>query len=231
MEIRCVGLSPPRQRNVVSDFNTTMTQLRALNVPMLHTSGIPATNIENAILTCGNSDGTAIGRERKVSPARKRGPVLGSEPRPCMKRIEKEAPPPENSSPSKERRQVQHYVSTRSLMSEEVHDARMAQLQSLRETPGPGEYYSNDRKFGKADCAHAPAVSRLQCFGSTESRNSFAKPSPTQTSFSMSPTKNRHDPEVGKLLGLRAPQLRKGAAVGGAIIKNGPLSKSLGMLR
>merc|ERR1719228_1999045 len=79
-----------------------------------------------------------------------------------------------SSTPPKERGQgPQQYVSIRRRIQDESRDARIEERRKERETPGPGQYHSKDLPFGSTLCKHAPAISRLQCFGTTESRNSF----------------------------------------------------------
>jgi len=218
MEPVCVSycLSPPLQhRWKLKDApTTTLTQMRAINVPLMYTASAPGC-MENEQERHKRTMMAAFFEEKhekkeRLSPKRVRSThSFGEESRPCMQIIEKEPKPRGKSkesrsiSPVDEDRTAKYYISIRSRIGDQSREARIAAVKQTRQTPGPGEY-SGDRPFGTAACGHAPAISRLQCFGTTETRRitEDAMEIPSR------PQIPRRIQEVRK----RSPTIRKGLA-------------------
>eukprot|EP00397_Hematodinium_sp_SG-2012_P046706 GEMP01052872.1.p1 GENE.GEMP01052872.1~~GEMP01052872.1.p1 ORF type:complete len:235 (+),score=39.87 GEMP01052872.1:90-794(+) len=223
--VQCISLSPPRQRITVPEYDVTRTQLRALNVPLMHVMSSPGKIEHEQFLGMRSTNFAKPHEERRwrdkkgcaSSPTRILAVPFGSEEaRPCMQVIGKEPAKAKvmkdssSSSPLRDRVAAQHYVSIRSRISDESRGARIAHIQNYRETPGPGEYHSTCLGFGKSLVGGAPAVSRLQCFGTTEDRNCSRSKPTTRYEPILASTRPRQSPDVDRVLGLRSPHIRKG---------------------
>jgi len=219
--VHCFSLSPPRRRPKVNDVENTSTCMRALNVPLLHSASDPGCIEKDQKKVRRRSTGSCFEDTEIKCLRRNKGIKFGCEKRTCMNPIEKELPPlRESESPLKERQtahrklagQSAHYQSLRSCLSDETRDQRISLLHETRQSPGPGEYTFVKPQFGAAFCGGPPAVSRLQCFGSTESRGCMTeKKSPRcYKNCGMRP---RADNEVQKYFATPSSKICKGLAV------------------
>lgn len=216
--VQCFSLSPPRRRHKINDIEKTATCMRALNVPLMHSASDPGCMEKDQKKLRHNSTGCHFD-DSDIKPLRRnRGTKFGCEKRSCMDPIEKELPPlRESQSPVKERHvhrklgQTAQYQSLRSWLTDETRDARIALLHEYRQSPGPGEYNFLKPQFGAAFCGGPPAVSRLQCFGSTESRSCMTEKKSPRI-YQNSRLRPRTDNEVYKYFPNYSPKLCKGLA-------------------
>merc|ERR1719234_13569 len=132
-----------------------------------------------------------------------------------------------SSSPIKQRRHSGRsqsfppkFVSIRTKLTDELREVRMANLSNYRDSPGPGNY-DYQKQFGASLTCGTPAVSRLQCFGSTESRACMSeKRSPRN--YNAPKLRPRAEAAIRKYLPSNDQKLCKGGRLAAAASRTPP---------